>query len=61
MIKNKILMPWIALCYHHGDKELKLTENALEKVLPIVRKALDGRVSDYLEGDVIKPVFRKYN
>ena len=61
MIKNKILMPWIALCYHHGIKELKLTENALKKVLPVIRKALDGRVSDYLEGDVIKPVFRKYN
>ena len=48
MIKNKILMPWIALCYHHGIKELKLTEKALKKV-PVIRKALDGRVSDYLE------------
>tara|TARA_B100001093_G_C26732107_1_gene972709 strand:+ start:15 stop:614 length:600 start_codon:yes stop_codon:yes gene_type:complete len=61
MIKNKILMPCIALCYHHGDEELKLTENALKKVFPILKKALNHDIKDYLDGDVIKPVFRKYN
>ena len=61
MIKNNILMPYIALCYHHGEKELKLTRNALKKVFPVLKKALDNNVHDYLDGDVIKPVFRKYN
>lgn len=61
MIKNNILMPWITLCYRHGTKELKMTEKALRKVFPVIKSALDTKVSLYLDGDVIKPVFRKYN
>lgn len=61
MIKNGVLMPWIALCMRHGEKELSITSNALDRALPIYKKALDGRVEDYLQGSVIKPVFRKFN
>jgi len=61
MIKHNILIPWIAICYHHGNKELKMTEIALNKVFPIIKKALDNGVDAYLDGDIIKPVFRKFN
>ena len=61
MIKNGVLMPWITLCYRHGPKELKKTEKALKKVLPIIKKALDGDIKNYLVGDAIKPVFRRHN
>jgi len=61
MIKNKILMPWITLSYRHGEKEFKLTEKALNKVFPIIKLALDNGVDGYLEGEVIKPVFRTHN
>jgi glutamate-1-semialdehyde 2,1-aminomutase len=61
MIKNRVLMPWITLCYRHGPKELKKTEKALKKVLPIIKNALDGDIKNYLVGDAIKPVFRKHN
>jgi glutamate-1-semialdehyde 2,1-aminomutase len=61
MIKNGVLMPWITLCYRHGPKELKKTEKALKKVFPIIKKALDGNIKNYLVGDIIKPVFRRYN
>ena len=54
-------MPWITLCYRHGPKELKKTEKALKKVLPIIKNALDGDIKNYLVGDAIKPVFRKHN
>lgn len=61
MIKNNVLMPWIALSYAHGDKELEMTKNALEKTFEVYKKAVDEGYEKYLIGNVIKPVFRKHN
>ena len=61
MIKNKILIPWIAVSYAHGDKELILTKKALEKTFEVYKKAVENGYEKYLIGDVIKPVFRRYN
>ena len=61
MIKNKVMMPWIALSYAHGEKELEITRNALENTFEVLKKAVDEGYEKYLVGDVIKPVFRKYN
>jgi len=56
-----VLMPWVAVSQSHGDAELRLTLDAADKALAVVRRALDGRVEDFLEGPAIKPVFRSYN
>jgi len=61
MIKNGILMPWIALSYAHKDKELEITRIALEKSFEIYKKAVEEGYDKYLVGNVIKPVFRKFN
>ncbi|WP_373036574.1 glutamate-1-semialdehyde 2,1-aminomutase [Sulfurimonas sp.] len=61
MIKNGVLMPWIAISYAHGDKELEITKKALEKTFEVYKKAVDEGYEKYLVGDIIKPVFRKYN
>lgn len=61
MIKNGVLMPWIALSYAHGEKELKLTLDATQKSLEVYKRAIEEGVEKYLIGDAIKPVFRKYN
>jgi len=61
MIRNGVLMPWISLCYRHGENELALTEQALWKSLDVYRKALDEGPDKYIDGPIIKPVFRKYN
>ena len=61
MIKNKVLMPWISISYCHDEKELNITKTALERTLEIYKKALKFGYDKYLIGDVIKPVFRKYN
>lgn len=61
MIRNGVLLPWIALSYRHGEEELALTERALDKAFVVYRKALEEGVDKYLEGSVIKPVFRKFN
>ncbi|HRD69469.1 MAG TPA: glutamate-1-semialdehyde 2,1-aminomutase [Legionella sp.] len=62
MIKSGVLMPWIALSYRHGEKELEKTGMALEKTFKIYAHALEqGSTEGYLKGDVIKPVFRPIN
>lgn len=61
MIKEKVLIPWVSICYAHQDEELEITLNAAKKALKIYAEALDGDIKKYLIGEAIKPVFRKYN
>jgi len=61
MIRNGVLMPWIALSYRHRDEELALTERALRESLAVYRQALESNAERFLEGPAIKPVFRKRN
>lgn len=61
MIRQGVLMPWIALSYRHGKEELAVTERAIDQAFKVYRRALDEGVEKYLVGEVIKPVFRKFN
>lgn len=61
MIKNGILMPYIAIAYEHNDSEIDMTLEAARKAMKTLSCALDGNVSEFIMGNVIKPVFRKYN
>jgi glutamate-1-semialdehyde 2,1-aminomutase len=61
MIRNGVLMPWIALSYRHGAEELAFTERAIDQTFAVYRKALEEGVDKYLQSPVIKPVFRKHN
>ena len=59
--EKKILIPYIALSFSHGDSEMERTLFALDKSFGVIKKAIDGQVDDYLNSEVVKPVFRKYN
>ncbi len=61
MIKNGVMMPWIAISYAHTNIELAITKDALEKTFEVYKKAVAQGYEKYLNGDAIKPVFRKYN
>jgi glutamate-1-semialdehyde 2,1-aminomutase len=61
MVRQGVLMPWIALSWRHGEAEFEHTRNAADQALSIYRKALDSRVDNWLEGPAIKPVFRTVN
>ncbi len=61
MIKSGILMPYIAVAYEHTEKEIEITLDAARKAMKAYGDALNGDVSRFIEGNVIKPVFRKYN
>lgn len=61
MIKNNVLMPWVALSWSHKDEEIEIALNAGRKALNVYKKALIEGAEKYLVGPSIKPVFRKYN
>jgi len=61
MIRHGVLMPWIALSYRHGEAELAATERAVDSAFRVYRRGLEEGVERYLEGPVIKPVFRRFN
>lgn len=61
MIKNGVLMPYIALSYSHDNPALEKTLDAARNTLSVYKKALEEGVDKYLDGRPIKPVFRKYN
>lgn len=61
MIKQHILMPWIALSWSHDELELEKTLEATKKSLIIYTRALEFGYKKYLHGKPIKPVFRKLN
>lgn len=61
MVKNGVLMPWVALSYSHGDAEIAVALEAARKSLEVYRRALTEGIEPFLEGRAIKPVFRKYN
>jgi glutamate-1-semialdehyde 2,1-aminomutase len=61
MIKHGVLMPWIALSFSHREEELEKTYEALRYALKIYSLTLENGIEKYLESNVVKPVFRKYN
>jgi glutamate-1-semialdehyde 2,1-aminomutase len=61
MLKQGVMMPWIAVSAAHGDAEHEITLAAARKALTVYRRALDEGVDRYLEGHELKPVFRRFN
>jgi glutamate-1-semialdehyde 2,1-aminomutase len=61
MIKQGVLMPWLALSYRHGEAELAKTREALAHAMGVCARGVAEGVDKYLVGPAIKPVFRRFN
>jgi glutamate-1-semialdehyde 2,1-aminomutase len=61
MMDKKVMMPYIAISFSHGQTELEMTLSAVDYALDIYKKALINGYEKYLTSEIIKPVFRKYN
>jgi glutamate-1-semialdehyde 2,1-aminomutase len=61
MLKNNIIIPWISQSFSHKEKELNLTLKALKNTLLIYSKALKSNANSFIQGPLVKPVFRRYN
>jgi glutamate-1-semialdehyde 2,1-aminomutase len=61
MIRNGVLMPWIAQSWSHQTKELDQTLSAVRSALKVYSHAIEEGLGNYLDGPAVKPVFRKFN
>jgi len=61
LVKHGILMPCVSVSYAHGERELASTLDGLEQAAGIYGRALADGPDRWLEGPVVKPVFRKFN
>ena len=61
MIRQKVLMPWLSFSFSHGDKELQITGEALQKAIRSCKMLLEQGLESKWVNKVQKPVFRKYN
>jgi glutamate-1-semialdehyde 2,1-aminomutase len=59
MLNKDILIPWISICYHHGNKELDMVANALVDVFKNIKK--NKNLKKKVGSHILKSVFRKYN
>lgn len=61
MIRRGILMPYIAMAYEHTEREIALTLEVARAAMKVYGDALNGEVDQFITGNTIKAVFRKYN
>jgi len=61
LVKQGVLMPWVAVSLAHRRRELARTIEGVAAALRVYRKALENGVKHYLKGPAIQPVFRKFN
>lgn len=61
MIKNGVLIPYIAPSYAHSQEDIAKTLEASRSALEVLKKAIEQKnIHELLIGDPVKPVFRKY-
>lgn len=61
MIRNGVIMPYIAISYAHKSSQLDQTLTAVKSTFDVMAKAYESGIEKFLTSSVIKPVFRKYN
>lgn len=61
MLRQNILLSGVSLAYQHTDNEIDMTLEAAKNAMKVYSDALNGNVKDFIIGNAIKPVFRKYN
>ncbi len=62
MIKEGVLIPYIAIAETHSQQDVEMTLKASRKALGVLKRAVEqGNTDGLLVGKAVKPVFRKYN
>ena len=59
--RNVLFQGIFVISYSHKEQDIMLFIEAFDSALTIYEKALDQGFDKFLEGEIIKPVFRKFN
>ena len=61
MVKNKVLIPYVAPSFSHQDEHVRRTLDAVSKAFEVIKRAIENGPEKFLQGEAVKPVFRKFN
>lgn len=61
MVRNGVIANYFAPSYSHTDREVEATLAAARKTFSVYSRALNDGWEKFVEGPVVKPVFRAYN
>ena len=58
MVRRGIIAPSFVVSYAHSEDDIDRTVDAVHQALAVYRRALDGRVEDFLDGRPVQPALR---
>lgn len=61
MIKRRILIPYISPAFSHAAEDVERTVEAAHAVFETYARALEDGWEEFVEGPIVKPVFRRLN
>lgn len=61
LIKGGVIAPNLVLSYAHKEKDIDQTVEIFHEALGIYQKAITEGVENYLEGESVQPVYRRWN
>lgn len=62
MVEHNILMPYVVPSYSHNEECIKIATDGFDKTLSVLAKAFsENNFNKYINGPIVKPVFRKIN
>ncbi len=61
MFARGVMIPWVAISWSHGDAEIDRAIAASREAFDIYARALEDGTDALVQGDIVKPVFRRFN
>jgi glutamate-1-semialdehyde 2,1-aminomutase len=61
LLRKNIMMPWISMAFRHYESHLDQVCDAIESAFSTYASALESGPSQFVEGEFVKPVFRRFN
>ena len=61
-VARGLMMPYVVPCFAHKNDDINFAIKCVKDALVIMKTAAEGSgMASALRGEIIKPVFRKYN
>ena len=61
-ISRGLMMPYVVPCYAHKKDDINFAIECVKDALVVMKTAAEGSgMASALRGEIVKPVFRKFN
>ena len=61
-ISQGLMMPYVVPCFAHKKEDINFTIECVRNALLVMKNAAEGSgMASAIKGEIVKPVFRKFN